>query len=168
MKRKPMLYIMVGIPGSGKSTFAEKFFYSQIDTIIVSRDNIRFNILKDTDEYFSKEDEVFKTSYTSIADLLKKGIDVVADATHLNKAGRAKLVNHVNSIYADYYITFIYMDSGLSICLDRNSHREGRTRAPDNVIKNMYCQIVKPTFYEFDNIIDIWTINRNVLIDERR
>ena len=168
MKHKPMLYIMIGAPGSGKSTFANKTFESKIDTIIVSRDNIRFKMLEDTDEYFAKEDKVFEAFYTSIADLLKKGIDVVADATHLHRTGRAKLINHINSIYADYYITFIYMDSGLSICLDRNSHREGRARVPDNVIKNMYCQIVKPTFYEFDNIIDIWTIDRNVLIDERR
>lgn len=165
MKHKPMLYIMIGAPGSGKSTFANKTFESKIDTIIVSRDNIRFKMLEDTDEYFSKEDKVFEAFYTSIADLLKSGIDVVADATHLNKAGRAKLVDHVNSIYADYYITFVYIDTGLSLCLERNKYREGRAKVPDDTLKNMYYRIVRPSFDEFDNIIDIWTIDRNMLFE---
>ena len=77
-------------------------------------------------------------------------------------------MDNVNLIYADYYITFVYIDTGLSLCLERNKCREGRAKVPEDTLKNMYYRMVRPCFDEFDNIIDIWTIDRNVLIDERR
>ena len=50
------LYLMIGIPGSGKSTWAR----NRKDGIIVSRDAIRCSFLKDGENYFSKEDLVIK------------------------------------------------------------------------------------------------------------
>ena len=48
---EPILYISCGIPGSGKSTFLKKHFGP--DELIVSRDDIRFQVLGEAEEYFS-------------------------------------------------------------------------------------------------------------------
>ena len=59
---------MTGIPGAGKSSWLENNFVEDRDYII-SRDAIRFSMLKDSDEYFAKEDEVFKTFVKYIPNL---------------------------------------------------------------------------------------------------
>ena len=59
MTKNKTLYVMVGIPGSGKSTFINT--HCQSDWKIVSRDQVRFSIVREDEEYFSKEKKVFKT-----------------------------------------------------------------------------------------------------------
>ena len=61
MKR---IYLLCGIPGSGKSTWAK----SQLDnkSIWISRDQIRFSMVSESGEYFSKEKEVFRESIKEI------------------------------------------------------------------------------------------------------
>ena len=54
------LYIMVGVPGCGKSTWIENNRDSY--STVISRDEIRFNMLKSDDDYFKYETKVFKES----------------------------------------------------------------------------------------------------------
>ena len=55
--KEPILYISCGVPGSGKSTFLKN--HTKPNEAIISRDEIRFNLLKDGEDYFSHENEVF-------------------------------------------------------------------------------------------------------------
>lgn len=59
---KPKLIVMVGIPGSGKSTFAQNYIKdaNNISTVWISRDEVRYSLISGTDEYFAKEKDVFK------------------------------------------------------------------------------------------------------------
>ena len=52
----PTLYIYCGIPGSGKSYYAQNI---QKDVPYLSRDAIRFSMVNEDEEYFSKETKVF-------------------------------------------------------------------------------------------------------------
>ena len=92
---EPILYISCGIPGSGKSTFLKKHFGP--DELIVSRDDIRFQVLGEDEEYFSHENEVFDTFVDDIIYWMKMGNNVYADATHLNKRSRDKLISAIDT-----------------------------------------------------------------------
>lgn len=52
------IYLLCGIPGSGKSTWAKN--HLDDNSIWISRDLIRFSMVSEEEEYFSKEKEVFK------------------------------------------------------------------------------------------------------------
>ena len=78
------LFIMMGAPGAGKSTFIKNL--KGESGIPISRDNIRFSMVKEDEPYFSKEKEVYKEFIRLINEHLSRNRDVIADATHLNAA----------------------------------------------------------------------------------
>ncbi len=150
MKNK--LYIMIGIPGSGKSTYAKMAFPN---AIYVSRDEIRFNLVAEDEEYFSKEEEVFDEFIDTINLGLAFGNDVVADATHLNPKSRLKLLSHLDLDRDRTEIIAVVMRTPLKICLERNENRIGtRSYVPPQVIKRMNRSLKEPTPEEFDTVID--------------
>ena len=67
---------MMGIPGSGKSTFVRKRRDIFDNPIVISRDKIRFSLLEEGDEYFSKE-EILK--FIKNDELRKTNIDAFMD-----------------------------------------------------------------------------------------
>ena len=85
---KSKLYLMMGIPGSGKSTYLKTRFIERLR--VISRDEIRFSMVKEDEEYFSKEKEVYAEFISQIKEALKFEAEVFADATHLNETSRAK------------------------------------------------------------------------------
>lgn len=158
--RKPILYILCGIPGSGKSTFAEKLMRDKADEDIryVSRDEIRFHLLKEGEDYFSHEDEVYDRFVGTIANTLIDGFDVIADATHCNHGSRAKLYNYLRLWHMppeDYDVVFIQMTTSFEECMKRNDLREGVTHVPKSVMKRMWAQSTYPTKHEFSNVKDV-------------
>lgn len=84
----PELIIPVGIPGCGKSTFAEKFFNKGTDQIW-STDAIR-SVMGDVNDQ-SQNDEVFKRFHDYIREDLVDGFRVFADATNLTNKARTTL-----------------------------------------------------------------------------
>ena len=150
---KNNLYIMCGCPGSGKSTFAKKYIPN---SICVSRDDIRFSMVNENEEYFSREEEVFKEFVASINFGLKYDYNVVADATHLNSQSRAKLLNALNLDKEKTEVHVVVMNTPLIECLRRNEKRKGtRSYVPIDVIKSMYNKFRKPNFNENNGLIDV-------------
>ena len=148
------LYIMMGAPGSGKSTFIENHLNYDIHKWI-SRDMIRFSIVSENEEYFSKEKEVFKEYIRRINECLNRGWDVFADATHLNKASRNKLIRSLN-LQSVSSIEVIWIKTPLEECLKRNKKREGtRAYVPETAIRNMHASIEAPEFEEGIDVIYI-------------
>ena len=125
-----ILYVMCGIPGSGKSTWVKNNL-TPFDKH-VSRDDIRFSMIKEGEEYFSKEKKVFEQFCTDIIANLNKGYNVYAD-----------------KIYC------IEMPTPVSVALERNEGRkdQGLRYVPPSAIKRMYSQYEDPTYEEgFDEI----------------
>ena len=134
---KPTLYILIGIPGCGKSTFADHI-QNGINTVWIARDKIRFKIVKEDEEYFSHESEVFQKFVDNIVFSLKDGLNVIADATHINMSSRRKLIYAIDKKFNNYKIIYVIFDISFDICLARNNAREGRACVPEQVMKNMY------------------------------
>lgn len=135
------LYLMCGIPGSGKSTWAKA--HLDKDTKYISRDEIRFSMLEDGDDYFAKEDEVYAKFCEEVSLALARYGKVIADATHLNFSSRNKLLRNITTIPDT--ISLIYMDVPLEVCLQRNEARVGRKFVPETVIRNMYASLSLPS-----------------------
>lgn len=145
--------IMVGIPGSGKSTFAKENYP---DALYISRDEVRFSIISEEDEYFSKEDKVFDTFVDKINEGLRCSKDVVADATHISYGSRLKLLGSLVDLDREKTkVIVVFMRTPLDVCIERNEKRKGtRSYVPISAIKNMYKCLTKPSFTECEGIFD--------------
>lgn len=146
------LYLMCGIPGSGKSTWLKEHCDPRRD-VIISRDAIRFSLLKDGDDYFAKEKLVWKIFIQEIKEYIKTDYRIFIDATHLNKASRQKLMSAVAAKEVKYIP--IVFDVPLEVAITRDSRRQGRAHVGKEVITKMYNSFEKPTTEEFEEIIEI-------------
>ena len=139
------LYLMCGLPGSGKSTFLKRHAHLY-NAIIVSRDKIRFSIVKLDEEYFSHEDEVLEQFWKEINTALKNNKDVFVDQTSLTPKSRKWLLEHVEGYT---HANLIWIDETLETCLKRNELRAGtRAYVPRKVICRMNSQFVEPSLSE--------------------
>ena len=145
------LIMMVGVPGSGKSTWVKNNMPD--NSMVISRDAIRFSMLKEGEDYFAHEDEVFEIFIDHIAKGLKAGFIVFADATHLNKKARAKVLNKVHK-FADE-IEAVVLDTDLETAFERNDQREGRAWVKHGIIRRMWFSMEMPTKEEGFNKITI-------------
>lgn len=143
------LYLMAGCPGSGKSTFLKNKIKK--DNIVISRDEIRFSLLKPYEEYFSHENEVLEIFWQQINDALTEGKDVFADQTSLTPKARKWFLSHVHGYDR---VNLIWIDEDLDTCLERNEKRKGtRAYVPRDVVRRMHFQFVIPSLNEGFNCI---------------
>ena len=152
------LYVMVGIPGSGKSTYAQTIIANDPDNIVyISRDTVRLSVIKPNEDLFSHEDEVYDKFCDEIAATLS-GKNVIADATHMSHGARAKLINALKKrgMTADKYeIVFVYMNTPIEECIRRDDVREGRAHVTAPVIRRMARSLSCPAADEFPNIKEV-------------
>jgi len=145
---------MCGTPGSGKSTWVKKHIMSFSGYVkVVSRDQIRFSMLKDDEDYFAHENEVYNKFIEEIKDGLENCDVTIADATHLNIASRTKLLRSLGKSLKGIKVKAIVIKPSLQTCLAQNEMREGRSLVPRSQVRRMYYQFTMPTLDEgFDEI----------------
>lgn len=152
------LYIMVGISGSGKTTIAQEMAKKMPSVAYVSRDTIRFSMLKEGEDYFTHETVVYTQFINKIVDALLHNQDVIADATHLNWNSRKKLIDNIKSrIDFDFDIVPVVVKSKWATCRSRNEERKGRARVSVSVMKRQSYQLEDPATdpFEYKRIIKI-------------
>ena len=159
----PILYILCGPSGSGKTTWAKNYIIdnNKEEIYYVSRDEIRFKLLKDDEPYFSHEKEVFKKFGNDIKNALFDGFNVIADATHLNKFSRKKLTNYLDKYINNYKIIYVVFKTIVENCISNNSLRKNIEKVPEQVIYDMFNNFFPPNYNEDERIIDIITIGEN-------
>jgi predicted kinase len=156
------LRVLIGLPGSGKSTWAkqeaDRLTKQGYSALVISRDEIRFSMLQDNDDYFVHENEVFNKYIETINKALSDdNIDYVfADATHLSYASRVKLIRNLE--VAPNNLVFEYITCGIATCKAHNAKRTGRERVPGRVIDSMAKSITAPSqeeLYEYCRYYDM-------------
>lgn len=144
---KKKLYLMCGPAGSGKTIWIREHATPGVSAHI-SRDRIRFSMVKEDEYYFSREKEVYMEFVRQICRALSyetKWVDeVYVDATHLTKKSREKLVRELDSFCPNYDLIAVVIKPELEQCLAQNAQREGREFVPETVICNMYKSFQHP------------------------
>lgn len=156
------LFVMVGIPGSGKSTFLKENFEGKENVKIVSRDAIRFSLVKPDEPYFSREGEVQQKFWREINKGLAAGKDVFVDQTSIFIASRKKLLKNIHG-YNKCIAIFLEDSLDTNLCLKRNEKREGRAFVPPKSIKDMASWLELPSPFEGFDMIFTWNSNSKLL-----
>lgn len=157
------LIMFCGIPGSGKSTEARRMAGSLTARGItiehISRDELRFSMISDESEYFSKEKEVFNKFVEKMNNSLNKNDCTIIDATHISKASRAKILRRVKNSN-NVRLLVLYLTTPLDVCMRQNDLRTGREQVPHEVIEKMAKQFEDPTEKEFTGFgfdsVEVW------------
>ena len=124
--------------------------------VMISRDNLRFAMLSEDDDYFAYEDEVRKKFFELIQQYTTKSEfeTIFIDATHLTPKARRQARSYMAF---DSYKIAISFEIPLNVALERNAKRSGRALVPDTAIYNMYNCYKIPTLIEgFD---EIWHVD---------
>ena len=140
------LYITVGLPGSGKSTYAKEFIKGK-EIEYLSSDSLRAVYGK------SEEDQtvtplVFGHIKRKVDEFLKDGKNVMVDATSVNRKERSDYINTAKKYGAKVVAIVFKMDrQGL---IDRNKKRgeQGGRVVPDWVIDKMLNKFEEPSYSE--------------------
>ena len=140
-----ILYMLCGVPGSGKSTWARKKIEElgpdKIDW--VSRDKIRFSKLAPGEDYFSHEDEVMDDFIAQIQNDIDDKIPyIIADATHLTIKSRCQVLERLR--LTGVLVNYVCFEVPLDVAIQRNNLRQGRELVPETVIVNMFNRYVRP------------------------
>ncbi|MGB7058285.1 MAG: AAA family ATPase [Geitlerinemataceae cyanobacterium] len=131
----PICHLLVGIPGSGKSTFAQKWVEADPSYAIVSTDRIREELFGDESiqgDWAILEARVFE----EIDAYLAQGTPVIYDATNAKRPWRLGFVQKMRqtSSHSPRWMAW-HLATPVEICQQRNRQRD-RT-VPDAVIQDM-------------------------------
>jgi predicted kinase len=142
-------YILIGIPGSGKSTFIQTMIENNVKHAIVSSDEIRAFVYGDATVQGKIWSTFFGLIQTHLTD--NKVDNLYIDTTACNAKDRRNLVNFIRShAIGNVHIVGVYLNTPLSVCKERNANR---TRVvPESVINKMYQMLSSspPVATEFD------------------
>lgn len=155
MMTKPKLIFCVGLPASGKSTYAKKYTETHKNTIWLSSDNIRKELYGD-ETIQNNPEKIFLLMRVRTKEALMQGINVVWDSTNINYKRRMAFLQELNKIPCEKIC--ILMATPYEECLKNNANRE--RKVPEEVIERMYRHFDVPWYYEgWDNIEVVYAEN---------
>ena len=143
------MVIMMGLQGSGKSTFYAKH---------LAGDYVRVNL------------DTLKTRYREgllIDECLREGKSFAVDNTNPTRADRARYISRAQE--NGYHVIGYFMESKIKDCIARNAQREGKARVPDNAIAATSNRLEIPSFEEgFGELYFVKNDGKSMIIEEWR
>ena len=142
--------MMMGLPGSGKSSWAKKYAASHKNTVVISTDDIREEINGDAASQ-DNASKVFEIAKKRVKDALASGKNVIFDATNINSKRRMAFLNEIKKYNCELEI--VVMATPLEECVSRNKNRE--RVVPEEVINRMLKGWHTPYWFEGWNKIRV-------------
>ncbi len=134
MKRKRLI-LLVGIPGSGKTTLAKKVVEKGFHYL--NADAIRAELYGDEGEQGNPED-VFSIFFQRLEQAMGEEADIIIDNTNLNPKHRHPILERAQQFgYVD--VQLWWLDVPLEVCLQRNKSRD--RIVPDDIVTNMHAEL---------------------------
>jgi predicted kinase len=138
--RPARLYVLTGIPGSGKSTYARDHLGR---CVRVSLDDLR-KMMSGRDYHAEYEPMVAEAGRAVLEALLARandvGYDLVLDATNVTRAWRADAIARARRHGVEPYSIFV--DVPFEVAVQRNATR-GRV-VPEDVLQRFHGQLEPP------------------------
>lgn len=143
------IYMMIGIPGSGKTTIARRL-QASLDATIISSD-----VVRQTHPDW-KEEYVFPEVYRLIGYTLLKGRNVIFDATNIDVETRKRHLSAIRLITTSFNLKAYFIEADPQVCMkriiNRNEHHD-ELYLPPEVALFYHRKLVPPTLIEgFDHI----------------
>lgn len=143
------LVILMGIQGSGKSTFYHRF---------LAEDHVRVNL----DRLKTRRRE-----WALMEECLKSGKSLAIDNTNPTRADRERYILPAKA--AGYKVIGYFMESKLRECIKRNDQREGKERIPAKAIAATSNKLQMPSFAEgFDELYFVKNDGKEMIVSEWR
>lgn len=160
---KPVIYVLIGLPGSGKSTWMKSLMNSSDkEFVLVSSDAEIDKIANEMnktyseifDEYIGKATGLMKNTAKNAINLNK---NIVWDQTNMSKKKRKGILQTLSDDYYKIAVDFTVDPKELERRLEKRAKETGKF-IPKNVIDSMGKSYQSPSKDEgFDEIIKIKT-----------
>ncbi len=151
----PTLYVLIGLPGSGKSHWAQANG-DRVNAVIVGSDEVRAELQAhgedphDGDAVFAEVEHRARTQ-------LQTDRSVILDATHYQRRYRTYAIDLAHQLHV--LCVAVWFDTPLAEALQRNGWRTGdrfgEQRVPDHIIRTMAAHFDPPGRDEFDRAVRI-------------
>ncbi len=119
MKRKPIVYIICGFIGAGKTTFAKKL-EEKTGAVRITKDEWSISIIGNDptiDGYAEWDTKIIELSRNVAFQLAEKGIDVIMDEGFWEKETRDKMKRRIEAIGAQ--VVLYYVETPIETIRDR-------------------------------------------------
>lgn len=146
---RPSLILLVGIPGSGKTTYAQTYMRKTPNAVHLSSDEIRKELYGD-ENIQGNPGDVFSLMQKRAIEALNNGRDVIYDATNITRKDRAGIIG-VCPKFTKIECHIIW--APIEVCVERDAKRE-RTVGKE-VIDRMLKRFQAPFFDEGLDVIKI-------------
>lgn len=131
-------FIMVGFPGSGKSTVAEKIQNKYPSTLVLSSDKIREELFQTTrfdeagDEEIQKQSKVaYRVLYERAVEYIQRDHRVILDATHVQTVKRLEALAYLLKHVPAEILTYIIVNTPHAIIEQRMKTKPGMANATE-------------------------------------
>lgn len=142
----PTLEILVGIPGSGKSTHARKWVEDDMEhRRVVSRDAVRsmlFGGVARSSSHGMDENAVTSVVTHTVRRCLRDGNNVMVDACHTMLKDLRSWVSLAQQI-PGVQVNFVPMMTPLEMCVERNNQRPDDLRIPEEDLRRMANRLME-------------------------
>lgn len=131
------LYVSVGLPGSGKTTFFRNLARKIEGSFYTSGDDVRAELYGDAARQGDPA-KIWDTVRSRACATLKDGRTTIVDGTMVKRVDRKALLAKCQPLAS--IVVCVYFTTPLEVCLERNLLRD--RVVPDRVIKRMHQQLL--------------------------